>query len=91
MDMEEHSDRPQVAQVIDIDNDICTIQWFKGAKSVSWKPCTIPVQGKRGKREPWIVQVPISKVIFCDFKLTKSGHLPKTVKDFCTAYHKHKQ
>lgn len=88
LDVPEHENEwPQVAQVIEIDDDArtCTIHWFKGARTKCWTPCSIPLRGKKGKREPWIVSVPINYVLFV-FQLTSAGHLPKVAKEFCQSY-----
>ncbi|CAG2222513.1 unnamed protein product [Mytilus edulis] len=74
---------PQVAQVINFDEETCMIHWFRGSKTKPWKPCSRVIQGKKGKREAWTQTINKTEIIRNSFCLTKGGFLPKNVKEFC--------
>lgn len=78
---------PQIAKVLDIQNDEVIIQWFKGSKKSAWRPATRRVGEQRGgKTEPYIENVNRINVWYIGFSLTSTGNLPKHVKDALDAY-----
>lgn len=87
-DLDQYSDEwPQVGQVISVISglDTCKLHWFKGCKSGTWNPCTIPMPGQRGKRMPWVEEVKKGS-IWLVFELTHKKLLPKNVKDAIDKY-----
>ncbi|CAG2192773.1 unnamed protein product [Mytilus edulis] len=77
---------PQVAQVINFEEETCMIHWFRGSKTKPWKPCSRVIQGKKGKREAWTQTINKTEIIRNSFCLTKGGFLPKNVKEFCKSH-----
>ncbi|XP_063439429.1 uncharacterized protein LOC134720824 isoform X3 [Mytilus trossulus] len=77
---------PQVAQVINSDEETCMIHWFRGSQTKPWKPCSRAIPGKKGKREAWTQTINITEIIRNSFCLTKGGFLPKNVKEFCKSH-----
>lgn len=43
---------PQLCEVLKKEDIFYTVHWYKGSKTGPWTPCTKPVIGLRGKREP---------------------------------------
>ncbi|CAC5396044.1 unnamed protein product [Mytilus coruscus] len=77
---------PQVAQIIDFDEETCMIHWYRGSKTKPWKPCSRMIQGKKGKREAWTQKISKTEIMRNSFCLTKGGFLPKNVKEFCKSH-----
>ncbi|XP_071143255.1 uncharacterized protein [Mytilus edulis] len=85
--LEKYSDEwPQIGKVISICGHNIHILWYKGSKSTSWSPCTMPISGQRGKREPFIETVTRDQIWKSGFQLTNNGYLPKSVKDAIDRY-----
>ena len=64
-----------------LDGDNCTIHRFKGCMTGSWSPCTRPARQKKGKRSPWLDEIPISSVWLYGFSLTHAGKLIRKTKE----------
>ena len=73
---------PQMGRIVEVLKDEkCTLHWHKGSMTGSWSQCSIPVRGEKGKRVPWIEEIPISSVWFYGFSLTPAGKLNQKTKD----------
>lgn len=70
-----------MAEIKEVSGTCIKIHWYKGSKTTSWTPCTIPVPGEKGKRQSWIEEIDVSEIWHYSFRLTPSGHLPKKVKE----------
>lgn len=68
---------PQIGKVISMQPDTVTLQWYKGSKTTTWKPCTKRVKGTKGKTEAWEENVERCYIWSEGFNLTSTGHLPK--------------
>ncbi|XP_063406405.1 uncharacterized protein LOC134690365 [Mytilus trossulus] len=77
---------PQIGKVVEFVGDKLKVQWYKGSKTTIWNPCTIPVKGQKGERQPWTELVSKTDVKLSGFQLTASCFLPKHVKDFIDGY-----
>lgn len=87
-DIEKYQDEwPQLGKVIEvICPDTVILQWYKGSKTSSWSPCTIPVPGLRGKRQPFVEDVKVRDIWLSGFALTTNSFLTKSTKDAIDAY-----
>ncbi|XP_053389392.1 uncharacterized protein LOC128552403 [Mercenaria mercenaria] len=72
---------PQVAQVVHLEEDVATVQWFWGNKTTPWTPATKNKTGQRGRREPYLLVFKKELIWHYGFNLTPSGMLPKSVRD----------
>ena len=70
-----------MGRIESLDGDNCIIHWFKGCMTGSWSPCTRPARGEKGKRSPWLEEIPISSVWLYGFSLTPAGKLSQKTKD----------
>ena len=70
---------PQVAKVMEATKEVATIVWYGGSMTGQWRPCSIPIPGQRGKKQPFTEEVPRSAIWF-NFELTNKNCLPKNVK-----------
>ena len=78
---------PQVGTIKQVqESGKVMVHWFKGSKTTSWTPCTIPVPRQRGKKMEWLEEVDLKNIWHYGFSLTPSGHLPKKVKDLIDNY-----
>jgi hypothetical protein len=77
---------PQVGEVQVVSNVEVTLLWYSGSKTSTWRPCTIPVVGERGRRQPRVETIKRSCIFHHSFSLTPSGCLPKKAKDALQEY-----
>lgn len=78
---------PQLSKVLSVDGDRVSVLWYKGGKTIPWKPATRAVKGgSRGQREPFQEVIPLDSIWLWGFNLTPGGLLPKHVRDQVSNY-----
>lgn len=54
---------PQLSKVLSVDGDRVSVLWYKGGKTIPWKPATRAVKGgSRGQREPFQEVIPLDSI-----------------------------
>lgn len=72
LDMEEHKERPLIAEVREISEENVVIVWYSGSWTGKWTPA----KRKEGRQwVEWIDEVSKEHIILFDFTLTGSGKL----------------
>ena len=75
---------PQIGKMLEISPSEACIQWYKGSKTGSWSPCTVPVPKERGKRMPRVERIPRDQIWFSGFSFTPSRNFPSSVRTLTT-------